>query len=161
AALGNPAKERHLAAFEQPATHLSASAGPLAFAAARGRLTVTAARTAADALLTLVLVNALMHGGQVHYSGTPLRRATSSGVRRRKSTRRVVCNRLIGWGPPPALAKIWRAPRASRPPRPPGPVLTRFPGPAGTRTTLLLPYLPMTRWGIVASRIWIFFCRRM
>ena len=53
AALGDAAKERHLAAFKCALGHIGAGAGPLAFAAAGSRLAVTAARAPAHALLPL------------------------------------------------------------------------------------------------------------
>src|SRR5260370_11320064 len=62
AALGDAAEERHLAAFEGLRRHLGAGTCLLPLPAARGRLAVTAADAAADALLALSLVYALMHG---------------------------------------------------------------------------------------------------
>src|SRR5262249_48942561 len=74
AALGDAPEQRHLAALEQLARHVGAGAGPLALAAARGRLAVAAARTPADPLLALALGDALVNGAEVHYRVTPLRR---------------------------------------------------------------------------------------
>src|SRR5712692_7503940 len=62
AALGDAAEKRHLAAFEGLRRHVGAGTRVLPLAAARGRLAVTAADAAADALLVLSLVNTLMHG---------------------------------------------------------------------------------------------------
>ncbi len=50
-------------------------------------------------------------------------------------------------------------PQACSTSRTPGPAFTPVPGPAGTMITLLAPYLPMTRCGIVLPRIETFFER--
>ena len=66
AAFGDAAEKLHLAAFKERGGLLGAGAGPLALAAARRGLAVSAARTPADALLFLALVNAVMNGAKVH-----------------------------------------------------------------------------------------------
>src|SRR5262249_21151198 len=63
AALGDAAEKLHLAAFEERGRLLGAGAGPLALTAACAGLAVARARTAADALLALQLVNAVMNRG--------------------------------------------------------------------------------------------------
>ena len=62
----------------------------------------------------------------------------------------VALTRLIGLVLPCTLVRMLRMPQHSSTSRTPGPALTPVPGPAGTRTTRLAPYLPMTRWGIVS-----------
>src|SRR5262249_1336492 len=57
-ALGNAAEQLHLSALEHADRLLGAGAGPLALGTSAGRLAVPGARTAADALLALELVNA-------------------------------------------------------------------------------------------------------
>src|SRR5262249_3785250 len=103
----------------------------------------------ADALLAL----AAMHSGvdlcQIHYNCTPLRAATSSRVRRANRPRMVALTRLIGLVLPCTLVRILCTPQSCSTSRTPGPALTPVPAPAGTRITLLAPYLPMTRCGMV------------
>src|SRR6185436_2816695 len=68
AALRHAAEERHLAALEGEGRLLGAGAGVLALAAAAGGLAVPAADAAADALLLLALLDALVDGAEVHES---------------------------------------------------------------------------------------------
>src|SRR5262249_13430526 len=77
-ALGDAAEELHLAAFKERRRLLGTSAGPLALGAARGCLAVAGADAAPNALLALQLVHPVVDSGQVHYSVTPLKAATSS-----------------------------------------------------------------------------------
>lgn len=78
-------------------------------------------------------------------SVTPRSRATSSRVRNNNKPWIVAFTRLIGFVLPWVLVKIFFMPQASKTSRTPGPALTPVPGPAGTRTTRLLPNRPMTR----------------
>src|SRR5262249_21941169 len=138
---------------------LGAGAGPLALGAAAGGLTVAAADAAADALLLLVLVDAVVDGREVHQSVTSRSRATSSRVRSWSRPWMVALTRLMGLLLPCTLVRMLRMPHTSSTSRTPGPALTPVPAPAGTMMTRLLPYLPMTRCGMVSPLSETFFCR--
>src|SRR5262249_54940454 len=159
AALRGAAEQRHLAALEERAEHLGARAGVLALAAAAGGLAVARAGAPADALLLLALVDALGEVGQVHYSFTPRRRATSSRVRSIIRPAMVALTRLIGLVLPWVFVRILRMPQACNTSRTPGPALTPVPGPAEIRITRLAPKRPITRCGMVSPRIDTRFCR--
>src|SRR5262249_26959616 len=150
AALGDAAEQLHLAAFKQLRRLLGAGTGPLALAAARRRLAVAAARSAADALLAPQLVNAVVNGRKVHYRVTPRRRATSSRVRSCDNPSMVALTRLMGLLLPCTFVRMLWMPHTSSTSRTPGPALTPVPGPAGTRMTRLPPKRPMTRCGMVS-----------
>src|SRR5262249_46617147 len=124
-----------------------------------GGLAVAAADAAADALLLLALVDAVVDGAEVHYRFTPRRRATSSRVRSSSRPWIVALTRLIGLVLPCVLVRMLWMPHASSTSRTPGPALTPVPGPAGTRMTRLPPKRPMTRCGMVSPLSWIFRCR--
>src|SRR5205807_4251225 len=97
----------------------------------------------------------------VTHSATPRRRATSSRVRNWSSPWMVALTRLIGLVLPCTLVRMLVIPQAWSTSRTPGPAFTPVPGPAGTRITLLAPYLPITRCGMVLPRSEIFLVRWM
>ncbi len=101
------------------------------------------ARTATHAFLPLEPMHSLMYRLQIHYSVTPRSRATSSRVRNNNKPWMVAFTRLIGLVLPWVLVKMFRMPHASKTSRTPGPAFTPVPGPAGTRTTRLLPNRPI------------------
>src|SRR5262249_19476736 len=142
AALRHAAEQGHLAALEGEDWLLGAGTGPLALAAARRGLAVAAAGPPADALLALQLVDAVVNGAQVHYSVTPRSAPTSSRVRSCSRPLIVALTRLIGLVLPCTFVRMLRTPATTSTSRTPGPALTPVPGPAGTSTTRLEPYLP-------------------
>src|SRR5579864_1432859 len=157
AALGDASDQHHLAAFLELAGEVGAGAGILALAAAGGSFAAPAADAPADALLPLAPVNAMMYAAEVHYSFTPRSRSTSPRVRSCCKPRMVAFTKLMGFDEPCTLVRMLRMPQACNTSRTPGPAFTPVPGPAGTKITLLAPYWPITRCGMLSPRSDTFF----